>query len=384
MKNTNKRGFTIVELVIVVAVIAILSAVLIPTFSGIIDKANESADIQAVRNMNVALATATDKPENIIEAAAVLSEAGFNTEKGLTPAYKGHSYYWFKPTNQVVYVNEADDKFELIFPESVEGFPTEKNNDCLPLSAALEGVVNAPVVSETTATIGGNNIPDEVGTSFEDTITWLTNDEDKNVRYTDAYGNEKSGIVLTGGTIKLAEDIVLDTPNTNSALGNVGNTLMFNIVGDVTLDLNGHTITQYGFGRSMNLFIVREGSLSIIDSSAEKTGAIYVSLGAFQINAGSTVNLYSGTIAVTPDEYRSSADKDEGSCIVNMNGGTFNMYGGKIDATTLVEDDYEDAFAGYGVSTTIVNLYAGEVVGTTYAEGVGGEINDYIGGANIQ
>ena len=39
MRNTNKKGFTIVELVIVVAVIAILAAVLIPTFSGIIAKA---------------------------------------------------------------------------------------------------------------------------------------------------------------------------------------------------------------------------------------------------------------------------------------------------------------------------------------------------------
>ena len=41
MKNLRKKGFTIVELVIVIAVIAILSAVLIPTFSSLIKKANE-------------------------------------------------------------------------------------------------------------------------------------------------------------------------------------------------------------------------------------------------------------------------------------------------------------------------------------------------------
>ena len=40
MKKLNKKGFTIVELVIVIAVIAILAAVMIPTFSGIIEKAN--------------------------------------------------------------------------------------------------------------------------------------------------------------------------------------------------------------------------------------------------------------------------------------------------------------------------------------------------------
>ena len=42
MKKNNKKGFTIVELVIVIAVIAILAGVLIPTFGGIIEKANIS------------------------------------------------------------------------------------------------------------------------------------------------------------------------------------------------------------------------------------------------------------------------------------------------------------------------------------------------------
>ena len=46
MKRNNKKGFTIVELVIVIAVIAILSAVLIPTFAGITEKAKKSAALQ--------------------------------------------------------------------------------------------------------------------------------------------------------------------------------------------------------------------------------------------------------------------------------------------------------------------------------------------------
>ena len=50
MKRTNKKGFTIVELVIVIAVIAILAAVLIPTFSGVIEKAEESANLQDATN----------------------------------------------------------------------------------------------------------------------------------------------------------------------------------------------------------------------------------------------------------------------------------------------------------------------------------------------
>ncbi len=45
----NKKGFTIVELVIVIAVIAILAAVLIPTFNSVITKANESAALQEAK-----------------------------------------------------------------------------------------------------------------------------------------------------------------------------------------------------------------------------------------------------------------------------------------------------------------------------------------------
>lgn len=50
MKKLNKKGFTIVELVIVIAVIAILAAVLIPTFSGVVEKANKSAAMQAAKS----------------------------------------------------------------------------------------------------------------------------------------------------------------------------------------------------------------------------------------------------------------------------------------------------------------------------------------------
>ena len=48
--NKNRKGFTIVELVIVIAVIAILAGVLIPTFSGVVDKANQSKALQEVKS----------------------------------------------------------------------------------------------------------------------------------------------------------------------------------------------------------------------------------------------------------------------------------------------------------------------------------------------
>ncbi|MBO4795629.1 MAG: prepilin-type N-terminal cleavage/methylation domain-containing protein, partial [Clostridia bacterium] len=55
----HKRGFTLVELVIVIAMIALLAAVLIPAFSGIIQRAKHSAALQEARGALTAFAVNT-------------------------------------------------------------------------------------------------------------------------------------------------------------------------------------------------------------------------------------------------------------------------------------------------------------------------------------
>lgn len=50
MNKKNRKGFTIVELVIVIAVIAILATVLVPTFGNVIENAKNTALIQEIKN----------------------------------------------------------------------------------------------------------------------------------------------------------------------------------------------------------------------------------------------------------------------------------------------------------------------------------------------
>ena len=52
-----KKGFTLVELIVVIAIIAILSTVAVIGFTRVVDKANVSNDTQLVRNLNERMAT---------------------------------------------------------------------------------------------------------------------------------------------------------------------------------------------------------------------------------------------------------------------------------------------------------------------------------------
>lgn len=81
MKNTKKKGFTIVELVIVIAVIAILAAVLIPTFTNVVAKAKESVALQEAKNAYTAI-VADDIADGVqdakINAATAVTLTGYN------------------------------------------------------------------------------------------------------------------------------------------------------------------------------------------------------------------------------------------------------------------------------------------------------------------
>ena len=125
MKKANKKGFTIVELVIVIAVVAILAAVLIPTFVSVTKKANESNDVQAARNMNTFLAAAkvTDGVDSILDVYDIFEDSGYSVEN-YKPLYSGRHYYYDKQYNQIVYVNEADNT--IIYPAEHKG---EKRGD---------------------------------------------------------------------------------------------------------------------------------------------------------------------------------------------------------------------------------------------------------------
>ena len=80
-KKLNKKGFTLMEMLIVVAIIAILIAIAIPTFTSALNKAHDAADaanlrsyyaeLQVEKLLNETTTTAPDKTDGSKEYQTV-------------------------------------------------------------------------------------------------------------------------------------------------------------------------------------------------------------------------------------------------------------------------------------------------------------------------
>lgn len=58
MQKHNAGGFTLVELIVVIAILAILAGVGVPAYSGYVEKANEASDLALLAEVNLAFASA--------------------------------------------------------------------------------------------------------------------------------------------------------------------------------------------------------------------------------------------------------------------------------------------------------------------------------------
>ena len=91
MKRNNKKGFTIVELVIVIAVIGILAGILIPTFAGVVGKAEDAAakdqasrayTSYLVENNDVGMPAVADANDGYIKVSVNNEDVWFSVEGG--------------------------------------------------------------------------------------------------------------------------------------------------------------------------------------------------------------------------------------------------------------------------------------------------------------
>lgn len=108
MMRKHKKGFTIVELVIVVAVIAVLTAVLVPTFIHLSSKAKDSIDKTVVKNANIQLAAKEGlegKNRSMSDAVKDVDEIGYHIP-GVSTG-NGNKIVWDSVADRFVLLSES-------------------------------------------------------------------------------------------------------------------------------------------------------------------------------------------------------------------------------------------------------------------------------------
>lgn len=163
MKKGTKKGFTLVELVIVIAVIAVLSAIIIPVTGSIVSNAKETVDKTTVKALNTALAQ--DEAKNgartlysdVIDAMA---EYGYGVDK-LTPLSLG-DILWDSQSNTFVLYKDGEEVMRDKGSSSVDKvnlWRVAKNKDDLSpeYSNYLADNFNDKTVSVHTGVDVGNN-----------------------------------------------------------------------------------------------------------------------------------------------------------------------------------------------------------------------------------
>ena len=383
MKHTNKKGFTIVELVIVIAVIAILAAVLIPTFTNLVKKANESKDTQLIRNLNTALATNDIEETTMAQALAVAAELGYDISK-INAAATGNEILWDSVNNVFCYRQKDVIKY---IPEN-KNLQEVVDADYWVISSFVNPIYSTYLVGCTDASVEAINSIDvspcgavDVVYNGTATVSIYTNGGNITVNggTVNHYGmakyltktagtyNEFGTLVADLATVEKVEDttawtIVNNAEELAAALVNGGNILLgnnilveksiakdngnsFEVTKDTVLNLNGfnitgvHTNNNDTLNQNTVLINVQNANLTlegygVISLKYEGTNMAWNALSSVLRLSGSTgvINVNDAVVVEhlggTPMSYAID-------CYASGNANTLNVNGGALISTYI-------------------------------------------------
>lgn len=222
MKKRLRKGFTLVELVVVIAVVAILATVSVGAYFGITETANRSADEQMVVQMNKMLEIyeiITGKVKNVNNARQIIESNGM---KDYLPRSEDNVFYWTENDSRVIIYNKKEN---VVYPNWAEtryaGVVDPKSNwynlnDTLTILGKIRTgdkvnfaertwtvIENEPETLFVTTT----NIPSG-GVAYDDTYDTSLQDTATNEWYYDNLEDYKSKIALsTIGDLKTTNDV---------------------------------------------------------------------------------------------------------------------------------------------------------------------------------
>ena len=286
----TKKGFTIVELVIVIAVIAVLSAVLIPTFISLNNKANKAADQAMIKNLDTALATKSaeeGRNNTMYEALKDAEEAGYKVEN--LKSKEGKNLVWNQETDrfEIVANNQANYKLWKVYKEvpSTQNFSIYLNNAsanaAVTVSVGFDAGDNTSIPSVTYA---NSNAEQEVIIRTNSFTTNVEVDTEGSVRHFDKAGKLTVKKVAMSSFHEFGNVRTVELTKGNFVIESTGNVTLVSVkaaaAGDVkinnqgTLDVVAGNTANYEMTGTAGTQVdatVEDNTLAIVNGVAKTT-----------------------------------------------------------------------------------------------------------------
>src|SRR5919199_6283039 len=93
MKGASRRGFTLVELLVVIAVIAILAAILFPVFAQVREKARSTACLSNCKQLGMAIETYLQDYDGAYPLSWFGDRAAYGWDVALFPYVMNYQVY---------------------------------------------------------------------------------------------------------------------------------------------------------------------------------------------------------------------------------------------------------------------------------------------------
>ena len=352
MKNLKKKGFTIVELVIVIAVIAVLAAVLIPTFVNLTRKANISADTVLAKNLNTALALydAENDVEDFDDVLEAIKEHGYLIAN-LNAKAEGCFFVWESETNQILLVDSTEGYKVLYSAKDINETPDNSWYFAISNKEKAEEVALAlpnANVKQTIATVEDlKEILTSGGEVYIDESVVLSEDNLIEVQNSDVVLNLGSSSLNTNGVIGNQFPIYVESGKltlNGGVIGASGSSI--DVDGDrytTPLVTENGTYTKIN-GTTFNInsssgFLIFAGQVEVLDAKINSEGQGIHTTGSGNITLENvTIKAEASAIWACNLDYTDNTQTTTGHVGVNK--------------TTIISGTYEGGNSTYGVITS--------------------------------
>ncbi len=334
-KSNNKKGFTLVELLVVIAILAILAVVSVVGYTSFTKKAQVSNDLSLTTQMNNILQAeevSGEKNETAYDAVQQLEEGGLDVTK-LTPTTNGYNYVYDIKQNRMFLLDENKTKIapaDKELSDTAYLFAFVGNNSDITSFAGYSYYLKSGFdFSSKTSTNSAIRINRAANTTKVLTISngaGVDVGENKNVAITYTAPVSSDVIIRTTGD----QSTITIKPQSTTTTSTIK---VYGFAQTVAVDTSSSSSTTVAVAGACSELVVASGSIKV-----EETGAVFKAVVSNASDANVTINnsgyvaeAVKTTVEVSSTENTIKVDtnttevKDETTVKGNTAGGSYKI-----------------------------------------------------------